>query len=306
MDELIKQLQEQIAEECSKRIEKFCETKINSFIDSHKQELEKAIEILTSISNEVDALRNNEDDAESITVKTGTVLVFAMINRVQHGENLYSYTKDDWSELLKEVSENVILKDGTSYSIFIFKMYAEFIKSVNQWIGNVVSERFTESITEIEMKLRVLIDNMENGEVDEAAFIQEALELCLDAVIKILICVPCIYVGRDAIPEDFIYLAQSIGEYLFQYGRYKLYSEEKALLDAYLQAQGELDEELQNRFDAYIEKLKNELNEFNNLLDKSLEDNLDIALEGSAELAKYVGSSDDVLETVEDVDEFFM
>ena len=79
------------------------------------------------------------------------------------------------------------------------------------------------------------------------------------------------------------------------------------MLDEYLQYQYELDEQLKNRYTAYMEEVNRQRERFESLIDDAFNPNLRDSLMQSAALAREAGvKEEEILRTMGDIDDFFM
>ena len=76
-------------------------------------------------------------------------------------------------------------------------------------------------------------------------------------------------------------------------------------MDAYIQNQYSLDEELQTQFEAFLSELKEEAEQFQSLIDGAFSPNIQDALMQSAALARAAGvKEEELLQSIEDIDTF--
>ena len=98
-----------------------------------------------------------------------------------------------------------------------------------------------------------------------------------------------------------------MASYAFEYGRFIIYRQEQLLIDEFIQSQYELDAELQEKFDLYIEKLDKESHYFYTLIDNAFVPNFREQFLHSIVLANAAGVDEsEILTSIEDVDDFFL
>ena len=72
-----------------------------------------------------------------------------------------------------------------------------------------------------------------------------------------------------------------------------------------MKEQKEIDEALANKLDDYILSLKDELDQFDATMEEAFSTDFRTAFTGSAKLAALTGA-DEVLESIEDIDNYFL
>ena len=102
------------------------DTKIFNQLKKSFDQLEKGQTILCALSS-------GTEDKSLTLIKVGTLLSFSIVKKMlTNGYNPKDFTDDDWKEIANKVADLGILSDGRSYTRFVFKLYADYIKlSVN-------------------------------------------------------------------------------------------------------------------------------------------------------------------------------
>ena len=238
-------------------------------------------ELYEKVQENITALANSDDSESLKKTKIGTVLTFSVVRKIMEGKNPKEFTQDDWKDIANAVSEKAILMDSKDYSKFIFKKYSQYIDTSASLLEGVVNPNHLEAISNLAAELRAK---------------EEALNKLLSA-----------YYGRLLKYPEFDDLLHAVTGFAFEYGRLILWRKEQALLDKYINNQYILDEELQADFDAFRAELDKEYEKFNSLLDHAFASDIRSRLKGSVELALTAGvSPDEVLDSMEKIDEFFM
>ena len=260
-------------------------------------------ELYEKVQENITALANSDDSESLKKTKIGTVLTFSVVRKIMEGKNPKEFTQDDWKDIANAVSEKAILMDSKDYSKFIFKKYSQYIDTSASLLEGVVNPNHLEAISNLAAELRAKEEALNNDEITEVTYIEDCLWISLEAMIKLL----SAYYGRLLKYPEFDDLLHAVTGFAFEYGRLILWRKEQALLDQYINNQYILDEELQADFDAFRAELDKEYEKFNSLLDHAFASNIRSRLKGSVELALTAGvSPDEVLDSVEKIDEFFM
>lgn len=272
--------------------------------------LQKASEVIGQALNSIAALgRKNESDSAKI-YKAGTTFIAAVLLKIKGGKNPGELTADDWKDIADHVSEYAVKADDRTYSAYVFSFCAWFIRKSAEAIAEISSEEKASAVLALSEEIRTKTEQLELGEIGEAKYIDDCLWICLEAMIKLT----CIGLGMCVRPdkkqllkpeeERLLEAAMIFG---MEYSRMLLYKKEHALLTEYLEHQKVLDGELAEQYEQYIEELTRETARFGTYIDNAFDPGLRDRLRSSAELAMAAGvAEDEVLKTMQDVDDYFM
>ncbi len=234
-------------------------------------------------------------------LKIGTILSFEIITRIARGYDVQEFAKEDWNEIAEKVLDYTIIKEGQEYTVFVFDLYAGYIDFSLEVRKAMFSEKSIREIEGLSSELRSLTESFKAGEMSEPDYVDAGLWICFDAMIKLLFAY-----FTSPLDKEFAEFVQSIGDFAVQYARLSMYREEQELLTLYLQRQGELDEELQQKYQDYIREVEERSEQFNNLVEKAFDPDFRNVMKYSAELARYTGvGEDEILDSIEKVDNYF-
>ena len=208
------------------------------------------------------------------------------------------------SEAAANVPEFSSLNDPDllRYTKFVFTLYADYINISTKSLKGVASEKSLEAITALEEDIRSKTELLRNGEIKETDYVEDCLWLSLEAMIKLLAASLASVIG-----PEFTQLTEAVSQLAFEYGRYVLLAKEQAILEAYIQHQRVLDEQLQREYDEYLAAVRESAERFRSLVDNAFSVDLHDALLQTAALAREAGvSEDELLTTMDDVDAFFL
>jgi hypothetical protein len=280
---------------------------INIAIDSLKdspiiQNLKKDIEALLKYQEALYVYVSNPDETEINTLRIGTILVFSVIGKIIDGKDLKSFEKSDWQDILDNVAEYGVMIDQQIYTEFLFELFARYIELSIDINEESVKGKAAEDIRGIVDEIRGMSQRLENGDMKEADYVDRCLWSSFEAMIKLL----AVYKTKKMCPEYSLFI-QAVADFSVQYGRLTLYKKELALLDDYLNKQEVLDEELDARYNAYLNELQGEAEIFEDLMNNAFSDDFEQRLKNSVSLARKAGVSEDkILDTREKIDSFFM
>ena len=266
------------------------------------QKLLQALEVVQSLQKHMDALMEKDEDERLTLLKIGTVFQLFLVDTLASGKKPNELTNEDWKNIAAQVSRYAILEEGQSYSEFVFSRYSDFIRISAKAISNTASQENVKAISSISDEMDRLCDQLKKETITEAAYVEDCLWLSLEAMVKLLSASLGAHVG-----EEFSKLTQAVSQLAFEYGRYVLYSKEQALLEAYLDNQRILDDELQRQYDTFLQELQENAAQFQSLIDNAFSSDIHDSLIHSAALARAAGLQEtEVLNSIEDVDSFFL
>lgn len=266
------------------------------------EDLRRAMETIATAQEHILALARSDDTTKLKLVKIATVFQIFLIDTLASGKKIKELTEEDWKAIASKVSQYAVLGSDEQYSEFVFMMYADYIDVSADSLQNIASEQSVAAIKELSVSIRYNSDQFRAGELAEVDYIEGCLWISLEAMIKLLSC----YL-TSGFAKEFSYFAQAASQLAFEYGRIALFSKEQALLKAYIENQYRLDEELEGRWEQYINELQMYSENFKGLIDAAFSANIHEALVNSAALARAAGvKEEEILSSTEDIDDFFM
>ena len=195
-----------------------------------------------------------------------------------------------------------VLEEGQSYSEFVFSLYADYIDISAGVLHGKISEKSWAAIKELSAAIRRNTELLHKEGIKEADYVEACLWLSLEGMIKLLSTSLAIAIGPDLAD-----LTASISQLAFEYGRYVLYSKEQAILKKYLENQRVLDEQLQHEYEAFLNEVQKEAENFHQLVEDAFSPNFQETLLRSAALAHAAGvKKRKILTSVSEVDDFFL
>ena len=288
-------------------INKLQEETINKLLDNPEvKKLTAAMKRLEFCQKNLYALLDSDDEEKLTLLKIGTVFQIFLVDKLATGKSTSDLTEDDWKDIAAKVSKYAILEEGQTYSEFVFNMYADYIDTSAIVLEGRVREERLKEIKEISKKLRSLSKQMQKKTITEPDYVEECLWLSLEGMMKLLSSLLSSKL-EVLMGDGYGQLTEAVSQLAFEYGRYVLYARENEMLDEYLQYQYELDEQLKNRYTAYMEEVNRQREQFESLIDDAFNPNLRDSLMQSAALARAAGvKEEEILRTMGDIDDFFM
>lgn len=244
------------------------------------------------------------EDKKLLSVKIGTILSFAILKKYGMGIKPSDFTEQDWKDIADSVSKYAVRMDGQKYSEFIFKEYADFIDTSISKFGDDIPEHTQSRLSEIHELAEDLRHNtklLDQKRISETAYTEDCLWIALEAMMRLIL------VAKVRFPADeFTDLAHSLSLLALQMGRYRLYDKENRILDDYNRQLMQLDADLKQELNEYVQALQEEYDRFNSLIENAFQPDFRNQLMASAEFAKAAGVDDSELLTNEkDVDDYF-
>ena len=209
---------------------------------------------------------------------------------------------EDWKDLAHAVSQYAVLLEGAQYSVFVFQLYEKYIRASAASMQGAASDKIVEAIAKLADELHEKESLFQNGDLLEAAYIEDCLWISLEAMIKLIASTASLFCGHQT--AEF---ADALASCAFEYGRLMLYRKEQMLIDGFIQSQYCLDAELEKQYAAYLSELETQSKQFYALIDHAFAPDFRTAFLHSILLANAAGvKKAEILSSVEDIDSFFL
>ena len=275
----------------------------NTVIAVMREQNNKFNNALSVVEKYLPAAENALDqDKEDLSIRAATIFLIGLWSKLKQGGTVAELTKDDWNSALRNAAEEAVLMDPQKYSLLVFDYYRKSIAFVIDPMREIASEAVINRLEEIVSLMETYAEDLETGNMREISFIEENLWLSLEAIFLVL----TDRMSHSLLPEKRWELAEAMSAMVFQKFRYSHYEEELAVINDCIDYQSGLDQSLTEQVNAYIDALKDELDEFDNLVEKAFNTtDFQTAFRGSVQLAKTLGA-EDILNTQQDIDDYFM
>ena len=270
--------------------------------DKQADYIKQALSVFENVQKNLTALAEKDDEETLTGIKAGTVILLITLKKMTQGKMPNSFSKEDYADIAKAVSEYAVLMDDQDYSSFVFDLYAGYIEASVNILALRVDKNRADSILNLSNALRQKSAQLKEGTIPETTYIEDCLWISLEAMIKLL----SAYIGSIG-GNEFADFSQAVSMVAFEYGRLMLYKREQALLTEYIDKQYQLDEELSAKFEAYKAELKADSVRFNELISKAFDPDFSSSLKNSVELAKAAGvPQEEILDSTDKIDSFFL
>lgn len=275
-------------------IDYFLKTKLGQKLDIAMQTIQDRLNTLQTYAN---AMAEKDEDISATSLKVLTVMTFAILQRIGQGQDLKSFSKEDWKDILSETGQISILLDEQKYTVFVFMLYEKYIR----YSADCLSEFYPEKAQRINLvadELKQEHIKLYDGLISEPIYVEDCLWISLDAMIKLL--ASCSYLSHDGKDGE-------LSMALFEFARLKYYQEEYKIVQEYIDSQYQMDDQLQLRYDSFLKKLRLESEQYQKLIDNAFSPNFREAFLGSIALAKASGvEQKEILTSISDVDDYFL
>ena len=267
---------------------------------------------IESLQNDIKSVRKyqealyvyagNPDEAGLNTLKIGTMLAFSIIGKVVQGKDPKNFEKDDWKDILDNVADYGILINPQRYTESVFELFAAYIDFSVKINEKSIGKTSAKEIRSVADEIRGLTKKLESGEIREADYVDRCMWSSFEAMIKLLAAY-----ATSGMGSEYAQFIRAVADFSVQYGRLALYKKELDLLNEYLEEQEKLDEDLNAKYNEYLEELQAETDIFDSLIANAFSDDFEQRLKSSVDLARRAGVSEDkILDTEEKIDSFFM
>lgn len=266
------------------------------------QELDRIKDTFLNVQETILKLSEDDTDANVTAVKSGTVFVFALIGKITSGRLPNEFTREEWADIANEVMERAVIKDGRSYTEYVFQTYADYLDTMATAFGERISEKVTASIHGLAREIREESKKLHEGQISEPDYVEQCLWIALEGLVK-LIAATAASAGGSEVTE----FTAAVGSLTVQYGRLMMYRKEQTFVDKLLKHQYQFDDELQREYEQYVKEVEADSEYFKSLIEDAFSPDIRERLRGSVSLAKEAGvREEDILQTEDDIDNFFL
>lgn len=261
-----------------------------------------AIDAFQRVQAVIISLSERGEDSDLTPIKAGTVLLFAIIGKITSGKNPEEFSEEDWKDIAETIAEYAILADGRSYTIFVFETYADYLASFVEVLKGRISPKVSASLLELVREIHDLSRKLEDDIISEPDYVENCLWICFEGVLKVIAAATGAVAGKE-----FSELSAAVGALAIQYGRLMLYRNEQVFLDDILLHQIQLDEELNQEYELYLQEAQSDAEQFKALIADAFSPDFRDRLQDSVRLARAAGvREEEILQSEEDIDAFFL
>lgn len=237
-----------------------------------------------------------------VGMRAATMFLIGLWSRLRQSDTEIKLSKDDVKGLFGDAYEQVEGMDPRDYTMLVFDLYKRSIAFAIEPMRPNASPDVIKRLEEIVSLMQSYSEGLESGAMPEAKYIEENTWLSLEAVFLVL----TDKMSHSFVPAERRELTEAAGALVFQRFRSDLYEKELAAIDECLRHQADLDKNLAEQVNAYIDALNDELDEFDAMVEKAFDaSDFQTAFRGSIALANSLGA-DEILRSQKDVDDYFL
>ena len=229
----------------------------------------------------------------SAAVEGGFTFATAVIQKMKQGKRINEFTPQDWNEICAKSGAGVVKGGIRGVSIYALTNFTATPAAV---ASSIVSASF--GIAEQAHQLR-------QGMISREEFLHNSQILCVDVSVSALSSL----VGQAFIPIPVLgaVIGNTIGTYMYRIAKDNLNQSEVGIIRGYLTELRQLDMALDRKYQELLINLNTMLDKYYNLLMDAFSINYAEALNGSAQLAIFIGvPSSTVMKSLNDVDHYFL
>lgn len=228
----------------------------------------------------------------SATVEGG--VTFCMSVAQKRKEKKFSeFSSDDWKDIGIDTGKGVVKGGIRGGSIYV-------LTNFTATPANVASAYVTAAFG-IASQVRAL----EEGKVSEEDFVINCETVCLDVTVSTIASVA----GQLLIPVPVLgaVLGNVAGEFVYELCKKQGTSKSQKIIEGYNAEMNQLNQQLDSQFLQVVLEVQKRIERFKDLEKLAFDEDINIAFNASVNLAIEVGvSSDKILQTKEDIDNFFL
>jgi len=271
-------------------------------LTSAGEKIAQALKLIEKLQDNAVALYNNKDEIFITSVKSVTVLTFAMLKVFAEGKGPGDITKEDWKNIASTVSEIAVLQDDRSYTVYVFSLYESYIRNYAEQIRELIDPGKADAVAALADKINEKTVLLNEGKISEVTYIEDCLWISLEAMVKLIASLAS-FAGDNRISE----FTEAITTFAFEFGRYSLYRKEQEIVNQFIDLQYIMNEELKTKYELYKEELAEQTNVFISMVEQAFSHNFKESFMNSVEFANLAGvKSEEILKTEEDIDDFFL
>ncbi len=275
-------------------IDFFLKTKLGEQLNIAMQTIQDRLNTLQTYTN---AMANKDENISTTSLKALTAMTFAILGKIGQGQDLKSFSKEDWADILSKIGKVSILLDEQKYTVFVFMLYENYIRYSADCLSEVYPEK-AQRVILIADELKQEHKKLNDGLISEPIYVEDCLWISLDAMIKLL--ASCSYLSHDGKDGE-------LSMALFEFARLKYYQEEYKIVQEYMDSQYQMNEQLQLKYDSFLNNLQQESEQYQKLIDNAFSPNFREVFLGSIALARATGvNQKEILTDISEIDDYFL
>ena len=223
-------------------------------------------------------------------------------NRKKYGSNsiaekkqnkfIKNFTSDDWQKIIKESGVSTVKGGVRGASLYVLTNYTKTPSAV------------ANALTTSALGVAEQVYLYKKGRITENELLENSELLCLDASVSAISSI----LGQTIIPIPVIgaIIGNTIGLKMYEVAKDNFKVNEQKIIQKYCDEIKSLEKDLLDEYDIFIEKVKQEVYLYMQILEKLYSTNVQEIFEGSIKMAKFYGiPSDEILDSKQKIDNYF-
>lgn len=225
-------------------------------------------------------------------IEGGTEFGIKVAQKRQTGKKIKDFSFNDWKEISVDSGKSFAKGSVRGTSIYTLTNFTATPAAV---ANAMVTATF--GIAEQTHLFR-------QGKLSEIEFIENSEMLCLDVSVSALSSL----IGQVVIPVPVLgaVIGNTVGNVMYQIGKNQFSDYEQKILCSYADSLKQLDDDLATQYQVIVNNLNDSLTIYLELISNAFDPDVNVAFEGSVNLAKYYGvPSEGILDSYEKVERYF-
>ena len=229
----------------------------------------------------------------SSVVEGGTTFISLIIKKKKEKKFIKNFTSEDWQEIIKKSGISTTKGGVRGANLYILTNYAK--------TPSAVANALTTSAFGVAEQVYLY----KQGKITESELLENSELLYLDASISAISSI----LGQTIIPIPVIgaIIGNAIGLKMFEIAKNNFKASEQEIIQKYCDEIKLLEKNLLDEYNNFIEKVKQEVCLYMEILEKLYSTNVQEVFESSIKMAKlYEIPSNEILDSKEKIDKYFM
>lgn len=252
--------------------------------------------------------------AVSAVIEGSTAFITCIIRKIKSGKGIKDFTSEDWEEIAKETGVGTV-KGGVRGASIYTVTSAVMSKAPDFYDARICKEALTaynktasttaNAVVTASFGFAEQVHKFRKNEITELELLENSQIVCLDASVSALSSL----IGQIVIPVPVLgaVIGNSVGTMMYKIAKDHFSKKEQAIMKQYYDELIELDNKLDKQYQQFVLELSNSFEEFLSILEKAFSPDINVALDGSIELAKACGvDENEILDTKEKAFAYFL
>ena len=269
---------------------------VNNTINKEKEKIKETDdEIRKKIVNENKPTLSEgiKVTAISSVVEGGTTFISLIIKKKKEKKFIKNFTPEDWKEIIKKSGVSTTKGGVRGASLYILTNYAK--------TPSAVANALTTSAFGVSEQVYLY----KKGKITENELLENSELLYLESSVSAIASI----LGQTIIPIPVIgtIIGNTIGLKMYEIAKNNFKTAEQKIIQKYCDEIKLLEKDLLDEYNNFVEKVKQEVYLYMQILEKLYSTNVQEIFEGSIKMAQLYGiASDEILDSKEKIDKYFM